>query len=94
MEHDPHKLDYRLAIARNIAANGRLFSVLLVAINLVAFLKLGGGVHLLLALAGAVPVGASCLVDQMPGGRARLFATAVTYLVSITAILLTILAIG
>jgi hypothetical protein len=84
----------RLAIAQNIAANGRLFSVLLVAVNLVAYLKTGSVNHLAFAILSALPVGASCLIDQIPGGRLRLFATAVVYTASIVVVLLTLLAIG
>lgn len=101
MEHDALELQalaaqdrLRLAVARNVAANGRLFSVLLVAVNLVAYLKAGAPSHLAFAIFAAIPVGASCLVDQMPSGRLRLLATAAVYTASIVIVLLTLLAIG
>lgn len=101
MEHDALELQalaaqdrLRLAISRNIAINGRLFSVLLVAVNLVAYLKIGAASHLAFALLAALPVGASCLVDQMPSGRLRLLATAAVYTASIVVVLMSLLAIG
>ena len=68
-----HETDeYRIALGQNIAANGRLFCALLVGINAYA----GGS---LLALLAALPVGVSCVVDQIENRRAHLAAAAITY---------------
>ncbi|MDK2769905.1 MAG: hypothetical protein KYX69_19580 [Sphingomonas sp.] len=63
-----------LATARNIAANGRLFCALIFAAHISAYLKIGGPLFAILAVVAAIPIGASCLIDQMPYGarRARL----------------------
>jgi len=69
-----------LATAKNVATNGRVFSALMVLINLVAF---GNGwapdVAIKLAVLSALPVGLSCLVDQMPNNQYRVAASMVVY---------------
>lgn len=60
----------RLAVVKNIADNARLFCVLLVVINLVA-------ANPRLAVLAAVPVGLSCIVDQLPARVSRYVSLAV-----------------
>ncbi|MGY4333209.1 hypothetical protein ACVWWG_007626 [Bradyrhizobium sp. LB7.2] len=66
----------RLAVAMNVATNGRLFCILLALTNAAA------GNHAL-AIASAAPVGLSCLVDQMAPGRARVAASIGVYALAI-----------
>lgn len=77
----------RLAIARNVAANGRLFCGLTAAINLYT----GNPVLALLAI---VPIGASCIVDQIPADmpQTRSISALATYLFAATVLALSILA--
>jgi len=62
----------RFAIARNVATNGRLFCAMLAAINVTA------GQHALAILA-ALPVGLAAIVDQLPAGKLRAFASLGVY---------------
>ena len=73
-----------LEIAKNIAANGRWFCALLALINL-------GSGHPLIATLAAMPIGASCLVDQMPHGRARSVSVISVYALAIIIAALTLL---
>ena len=57
----------RLAVAKNVATNGRLFCLMLfVAALVLAASGFGSGYAKIAALA-TLPVGASCVVDQMEG---------------------------
>ncbi|MFZ5692442.1 MAG: hypothetical protein ACOY5F_14430 [Pseudomonadota bacterium] len=66
----------RLAVALNVATNGRLFCALLVLANIAA------GNHAL-AVVSAAPVGLSCLVDQLPSGSKRTVAAMAVYALAI-----------
>jgi len=74
-----------LAIAANVATNGRLFCGLNAAI--VAFAG-----HPILALLAIVPIGASCIVDQLPNATARKFASLATYAFAAAVLALSIFA--
>lgn len=65
----------RMAVPRNVAANGRLFCGLNAAI--MAYTG-----HPVLALLAIVPIGASCIVDQLPNGKARLIGSLTTYAIA------------
>jgi hypothetical protein len=73
-----------LEIAKNIATNGRWFCALLTLINL-------GSGHPAIATLAALPIGASCLVDQMQVGRLFAVATIVIYAWAIAIAALTLL---
>ncbi len=63
--------EYKLALAKNTATNGRFFCFLVFAVCLAAFAKLGIVSFAVLALIAAVPVGLSNIADQMAPGAAR-----------------------
>lgn len=65
----------RLAVAQNVATNGRTF------LALVALADMAGG-HLALAILAALPIGLSCFVDPLPCGRARGLASLGVYALS------------
>ena len=73
-----------LEIAKNIATNGRWFCALLTLINL-------GSGHPAIATLAALPIGASCLVDQMPFGQPRAAATISVYAWAIAIAVLTLI---
>lgn len=75
---------FRLAIAQNIAVNGRMFCAALILINLVAS-------HRALAVLAAVPIGASCVVDALPSGRLRASLTGGVYFFTAAVAVLTYL---
>lgn len=79
----------RLAKEKNIATNGRLFCFMLFFIALAAFMDGYGAWYGRIAVLAALPVGLSCIIDQMQAGRPRLIATLCTY--SIAAIVALIL---
>lgn len=64
-----------MAIAKNVATNGRLFSVM------VAAAAIAGG-HPALAVFAAIPVGLACLVDQIPDPRSKSIFSAASYLLA------------
>lgn len=69
-------------VQKNIAANGRLFSGMIVGLNGLAFATGHGRVFALLAIAAAIPVGASVILDQMPHGTLRQRASMAVYALS------------
>ena len=77
--------DITLATMQNIAANGRLFCALIFAAHITAYLKTGSAIFALLAVVAAVPVGASCLLDQMPHGSTRARLSSVAYALAASA---------
>ena len=81
-------------IQKNIAANGRLFSALLVVICLAAFLHNYGSIFAALAMFAAVPVGMVVILDQLPVGRLRLVASLANYAVSAAVVLIFLASIG
>jgi hypothetical protein len=84
---------FRLAVAQNVTTNGRLFSALLVAINLVVYLKTGLSWFAILAVFAAAPVGLACIADQLKGGMRSLVSFA-SYAISILVAFLFLLTIG
>lgn len=66
-------------IQKNIAANGRLFSALVVAICLAAFIQGQGAIFAALAMLAAIPVGAAVILDQMPVNRTHKIASLAVY---------------
>ncbi len=81
-------------IQKNIAANGRLFSTLVVVICLAAFVMGHGSTFAALAMFAAIPVGAAVILDQLPVGVTRLAATIANYAVSAAVVLIFLLSIG
>lgn len=70
-----------MAIAKNVATNGRLFCILLVAVNIAAG-------HHAMAIISALPVGLSVIAEQGKVGWPRYIATLAIYgLAAIAAIL-------
>lgn len=61
-----------LAVAKNVATNGRLFCIMLAAA------VIAGG-HPALAILAALPVGASCLVDQITVPSTRALMSTLVY---------------
>lgn len=83
--------EIRFEYAKNIATNGRVFSILLVAIC-IAFYHGGAGRWALgMAVLAALPVGLSCIVDQLPRPAARVASVAV-YLLSVVVAVILLLA--
>lgn len=70
--------EIRFEFAKNVATNGRLFSVLLVAISLTMYATGAGRWFALIAVLSALPVGLSCIVDQLPRLYGRI-ASALVY---------------
>lgn len=60
-----------LAVAQNIAANGRLFCALIFAAHIAAYLKTGSPLFAVLAAVSALPVGLSVIADQAAFGPGR-----------------------
>ena len=58
-------------IAKNAATNGRLFCLMIFAVNLVMFMNGYGEGYAALAALCAAPVGLSVLADHMPESNAR-----------------------
>lgn len=77
---------HHLALAQNIATNGRLFSIM------VAAAAIAGG-HPALAVLAALPVGAACLVDQLTNAAAKSFYSAATYLLAVCVALTVLVAV-
>lgn len=73
----------QLAIAQNVAANGRAFCLALVAICLVAHLKTPSHYLIILAVVAASPIGVSVFADQCPMPRLRSTMVLVAYLAAI-----------
>lgn len=67
--------EYRIALAQNIATNGRWFCALMVAICLYADLDA-------LAVLAAVPVGLAVIADQLPAGMPGRAASNLAYLLA------------
>lgn len=68
-----------LALNKNIAANGRWFSALIVVICLTAFCNGYGSDYLKAAVIAVMPVGAAVIVDQMRPGWPRTVASIAIY---------------
>lgn len=81
------QLTLQMAIAQNVATNGRWFSALLVLANC------AGGEYRLAALA-AVPVGLAAIFDQLPDGSARSAFSLAIYGLSAIVAVLSIIALG
>lgn len=75
---------YRLAVAKNVATNGRLFCTMLFVLAVV----MGMG---RLALLAALPVGLSVVVDQLPAGIAATFLRCFAYGATIAVFILLVL---
>lgn len=85
MHEDP---SFRLAIAKNVAENGRLFCQMLFLLCLVAFILGYGAWFARLAVFAALPVGSSCIFDQFPNGPIRFVGSLLIYsLAALVAIL-------
>ncbi len=76
---------WQIEVARNVAANARLFCAMLFAVSLAAFIGGHGLSYGRLAVLWALPVGIACILDQMPDGWHR--AVAAVCLYGFTAIL-------
>lgn len=84
----------RLAVMKNVAANGRLFCAMVFVACLAAFIE-GYGVRFgRLAVLAAIPVGMACLVDQMKPGRLRIVTALSSYALAAVAAALFLLMIG
>ncbi|HEY5797670.1 MAG TPA: hypothetical protein VIU82_21920 [Bosea sp. (in: a-proteobacteria)] len=68
-----------LAVAQNIAANGRLFCTLIFAAHLAAFLKTGGPLFAFMALVATLPVGLAVISDATPAGPLKVALSALIY---------------
>jgi uncharacterized membrane-anchored protein YjiN (DUF445 family) len=60
-----------LEIAKNAAMNGRLFCLMIFAVNLAAFVTGYGDWYARLAVMCAVPLGMSVITDWMSDGHAK-----------------------
>jgi len=74
----------QLAVAKNIALNGRLFCLAIAAINTMA------GWYFT-AVFAVVPLGLSVVIDQLPPGKLRTNATIASYALAGAAAIATIL---
>lgn len=83
-----------LTLCRNVTTNGRLFSALIVAANLVALNAGGNPMHGKLAVLAALPVGFAAVVDQLPAGHVRTVASIATYGLAAAVAVQTLLMIG
>lgn len=82
-----HRDDY--AIARNAAANGRLFAIMLFVANLWSFIDGRGAWHWRLALAAALIVGLAHLAEVLPmPDRQKRFAAALIAALAATVLVL------
>lgn len=61
---------WQIETAKNIASNGRLFCAMIFIVSLAAFVGGYGTQFARIAILCAAPVGLSCIIDQMPYGRA------------------------
>lgn len=61
----------RLAVARNIATNGRLFCVMAFIVSLALFMVTRDRSFAVIALMFTAVVGATTVVDPLPAGRLR-----------------------
>jgi hypothetical protein len=66
----------RLAIAKNVAVNGRLAVAMIFIVAVAAYLKEGDALFARLALGAAIPVGLAYVVDPLPGGRMKIIGAA------------------
>lgn len=69
----------RLAVAQNVATNGRLFCAMLFTACLTMFVVRSDPAFAALAVVAAVPVGASCIVDQISHTAIRSIAALAVY---------------
>lgn len=67
----------RWEVVRNIANNGRLFMVMICVVALVLEATRSSMTFGLIAALSVIPVGASCIIDQLPRPIARVCSIAV-----------------
>ena len=68
-------LAVQIAVAQNVAANGRVFCIMLVLISLVLMLVLKRPAYAQMALLSALPLGLSCIIDRLPASRIQVWAS-------------------
>lgn len=70
---------WNIEVAKNVAANGRAFCLMIFAASIAAFVTGYGSAFGRYAILCALPVGASCILDQLPNNRLRMIAAALIY---------------
>lgn len=86
--------EIRFEYARNIATNGRLFSILLVAISLTMVYAGFGQSFAVLAVLAALPVGLSCLADLLPARFGRWLSMLIYFYTAVVAFIILLNSIG
>lgn len=95
VKDDVIKIAETHAVQRNIATNARLFCTMLFVVALAGALMKGNpSLWLTLAVFSALPVGLAVVIDQLPAGRSRSFATLAVYLIPAAVTLLLLLNLG
>jgi hypothetical protein len=69
----------RMVAYRNVSTNGRLFCCMLFVMCMVAWVYHQGNAFFLSALFSALPVGLSCISEQLPIGKLRLWLSLTVY---------------
>lgn len=99
MDHIPTEIrevyvSDRMAVAKNVAANGRLFCTMLAVIGIAAYMVTREPWYLRAALLATLPIGSSCIVDQLPAGSVRVLASLATYSLAAAVALVLLFTIG